>query len=119
MSLWDALEVTQDENGMPLISLDGITDLEGNKFNKTRFTNKVKNVNQGLFGVYNSEDANAANRVALGRLLQQYRKWIKPQMNKRFMKLQQNVALGQEVEGYYRTLLRVYKELKKGEITLG
>jgi hypothetical protein len=38
--------------------------------------------------VYNEEDSNAASRVIMGRLLQQYRKWIKPQFNKRFQKAQ-------------------------------
>lgn len=119
MSLWDALEVTNDKNGIAMIDTKGITDVDGNEFSVSRFKNKVAKVNQGLFGVYNSEDSNAANRVALGRLLQQYRKWIKPQMNKRFMGKQYSVALGEEEEGYYRTLLRLLNECRKGQITLG
>lgn len=119
MSLWDALEVSTDSKGMSMINTSNITDLDGNEFSISKFKNRVAKVNQGLFGVYNSEDSNAANRVALGRLLQQYRKWIKPQMNKRFMKQQYSVALGEAEEGYYRTLLRMINELRKGQVTIG
>lgn len=35
-------------------------------------------VSQSLFGTYNDEDANVANRVIVGRAIMQYRKWMKP-----------------------------------------
>jgi hypothetical protein len=85
MSLWEALEVTEDGNGVKMIDTSSIKNLDGTEFDINKFSLYVKDINQSLFGVYNTDDMNAANRVAIGRLLLQYRKWIKPQMNKRFM----------------------------------
>lgn len=119
MSLWDALQVSTDKNGIPYLDMDNITNTDGSAFNINEFQRMVANVNQGLFGVYNTEDSNAANRVALGRLLQQYRKWIKPQMNKRFMGKQYNIALQREQEGYYRTLIRLIYDGIRGKQQIG
>ena len=118
-SLWDALEVKFDSNAIPYLDYNDITNTNGSVFNVNEFQRTIANVNQGLFGVYNTEDSNAANRVALGRLLQQYRKWIKPQMNKRFMGKQYNIALQREQEGYYRTLLRLINEGIRGKQQIG
>lgn len=89
-SLWDALQVTED-NGIGKLSLpEGTTTSDGYPISigsdqMARFSRKMLHVNQSLFGIYNEEDANAANRVAVGRLIMQYRKWMKAQYNKRFM----------------------------------
>ena len=61
-------------------------NLDGTKFDVSKFGRRIAHINHTLFGVYNEEDANAANRVALGRLLMQYRKWMKPLFNRRFQK---------------------------------
>ena len=119
MSLWEALEVTEDGNGVKMIDTSSIKNLDGTEFDINKFSLYIKDINQSLFGVYNTDDMNAANRVAIGRLLLQYRKWIKPQMNKRFMAKQYNINLGKEQEGYYRTLVRVINECIRGKIQLG
>ena len=121
MSLWEALEIVDSQYGQGLKQMilpKDTTDLEGKKFNLSQWSRKVLDVNQKLFGIYNDDDANAANRVIMGRLLQQYRKWIKPQYNKRFQAAQQNLALGQVEEGYYRTLARLVKEVVRGQVQL-
>ena len=120
MSLWDALQIVDSGHGnlKKMILPEGTTDLDGNAFSITKWSRKVLDVNQKLFGVYNEDDSNAANRVIMGRLLQQYRKWIKPQFNKRFQAKQENLALGQEEEGYYRTVARMLNELVRGHVQL-
>lgn len=117
MSLWDALQVRGDKIKEMFLP-EGTTDSEGNIFSITKFSRKIAHVNQHLFGIYNDEDANAANRVAMGRLLMQYRKWMKPQYNKRFQEAQYNVTTGEFEEGYYRTILRIGNELIRGQVQL-
>ena len=121
ISLWEALRIddfTEGSNVKQLVLPEGTTDLDGNSFDIGKFGRKIANVNQHLFGIYNSEDSNAANRVAVGRLLMQYRKWMKPSYNKRFMGAQYNATLGIYEEGYYRTLFRFANELMRGKFQI-
>lgn len=122
VSLWDALQTRntfQGNNKIKEMYLpEGAVDEEGNIVDMQQFGREVLRVNQTLFGVYNEDDASAANRVALGRLLLQYKKWMKPQFNKRFQKKQYDVTLGKEIEGYYRTFLRVANEAIRGHFQL-
>lgn len=120
MSLWDALQV-EDVNGSSSIkqlNYRNITDLDGNPFDVAKFSRKVAHINQRSFGIYNDDDANAANRVAVGRLLQQYRKWWKIQMNTRFQAGQKNLATDTWEEGYYRTVGRMLNQWIRGGVQL-
>lgn len=122
MNLWDALEVVDAEEGQGLKELKlpiGTLGKDGEEFDISAFSRKVLKVNQGLFGIYNEEDQSAANRVIAGRIVLQYRKWMKAQFNKRFQKSQMSLALGREEEGYYRTVVRVINDLRKGQVHLG
>lgn len=119
MSLWDALEIVDNIGYKKMILPKGTTSINGKEFSITKWARQVLHVNQSLFGIYNEDDSNAANRVIMGRLLQQYRKWIKPQYNKRFQAAQQSLTMdGKIEEGYYRTLLRICEEIAKGQITI-
>lgn len=120
MSLWDALQV-EGVNGSSTIkqlNYKDITDLEGNPFDVAKFSRKVAHINQTCFGIYNDDDANAANRVAMGRLLQQYRKWMKIQYNRRFQVAQGNLATDSWEEGYYRTVGRMLNQWIRGGVQL-
>jgi len=120
MSLWDALKVRDVKGSKDLKELNyyDITDLEGNKFNINDFQRRVAKVNQYCFGIYNEEDMNMASRVSLGRLAQQYRKWMTIQYSRRFRGGHTNITTGTYDEGYYRTLGRYLMELKEGEFRL-
>ena len=121
MSLWDALEVRDrfEDSDIKELNYRDIKDLDGNPFDVAAFGREVADVNQTCFGIYNKEDANAANRVAMGRCLQQYRKWMKVQFNRRFEKQQYNVATKRYEEGYYVTIGRIINELRRGEVQIG
>lgn len=118
-SLWDALQVEnkfEDNDQIKILRLpEGTTNEDGSNLDIIKIKEIIHKVNQHLFGVYNEADANAANRISLGRLLLQYRKWMKPSFNKRFQARQYSVILGKEEEGYYRTLLRFLNELRRGK----
>lgn len=120
MSLWEALQV-EGVNGSSTIkqlNYKDITDLEGNPFDVAKFSRKVAHINQTCFGIYNDDDANAANRVSMGRLLQQYRKWMKIQYNRRFQAAQGNLATDSWEEGYYRTVGRMLNQWIRGGVQL-
>jgi hypothetical protein len=121
MSLWDALQVRnvyQGNEEIKELNYKDITELDGQELDVHKFSRQVAHINHRLFGIYNEEDANAANRLAMGRLLLQYRKWIKPQMNARFQALQYSNVMDEWEEGYYRTMLRLGNDLFKGKIQL-
>lgn len=120
MSLWDALQVEGVDGSSTIKQLNyrDITDLEGNPFDVAKFSRKVAHINQTCFGIYNDDDANAANRVAMGRLLQQYRKWMKIQYNRRFQAAQGNLATESWEEGYYRTVGRMLNQWVRGGVQL-
>lgn len=120
MSLWDALQVEGVDGSSTIKQLNykDITDLEGNPFDVAKFSRKVAHINQTCFGIYNDDDANAANRVAMGRLLQQYRKWMKIQYSRRFQAAQGNLATDSWEEGYYRTVGRMLNQWIRGGVQL-
>lgn len=116
MSLWEALQV-QNVSGSETVkelNYKDIKNLDGTTFDVSKFSRKVAHVNQVCFGIYNDEDANAASRVAAGRLLQQYRKWMTIQYSRRFREGHKNLATDTWEEGYYRTFGRYLNELKRG-----
>ena len=116
MNLWEALQTRSVDGNDKIKELNykDITDLDGNPFNFKKFGRRIADVNHDLFGIYNDDDSNAANRVALGRLAQQYRKWMKAQYNRRFQANQYSVTLDDWKEGYYVTLGRVSMQLIRG-----
>lgn len=120
MSLWDALQVegVGGSSTIKQLNYKDITDLKGNPFDVAKFSRKVAHINQISFGIYNDDDANAANRVAMGRLLQQYRKWMKIQFNRRWQAGQQNLATDSWEEGYYRTFGRMMNQWIRGGVQL-
>lgn len=121
MSVWDAIQIKDSGlgDGIKEMYIEDAYNLDGTKFDPHKFGRQIAHINHGLFGIYNQEDANAANRVALGRLLLHFRKWMKPLYNKRFQGKTYNLEMNATEEGYYRTLGRILLELKRGKVQLG
>jgi hypothetical protein len=115
-SLWDALE-SKETDGKYEIAFKGVAkDAAGNILGTkylTDFGLRVAAVNQNLFGIYNQEDMNAAQRTNLGRLLLAFRKWMVPLFRYRFKGKQYNVTLQTNEEGIYVSLVTFFKELSK------
>lgn len=104
MSVWDALEIATDEHGYKYMKMkDGTTNKDGSVFKPGEFARKIAHINHTIAGIYNDDDQNAANRVMIGRLAQQMRKWIIPQFMRRFQSRRTILDIGKEEEGYYRT----------------
>lgn len=114
MSLWDALEIATDENGYKYMKVkNGTKNLDSSDFSVGMFAREIAHINHTIAGIYNDDDQNAANRVAIGRLALQMRKWIIPQMMRRFQSKRMIMDIGREEEGYYRTAGRLAKDLWK------
>lgn len=117
MSVWDAREIVTDKNGYKTMRIKpGAIELndkgeEVGLFNAGEFSRRIAHINHTLVGIYNDDDQNAANRVIIGRMAQQMRKWIIPQMMRRFQSKRTNLDIGREEEGYYITLARLAKDI--------
>ena len=121
MSLWEALKVEnvfKDRNDVKQLNIKDIKNLDGTDFDVNDFSEKMKHINQYMFGIYNEEDKAAIHSYAVGRIFMLYRNWLKPSLNKRFMGRQYNSIMDEEEEGYYRTLARFLNELRRGEFQL-
>ncbi len=118
-SLWEALQIRDNPDKIKEMYLPTYTtDMNGEIIDIKKISRKIAHVNQGLFGIYNEEDSNAANRVIVGRMLMQYRKWMKVQFNKRFQPSQYNITMNEWEEGYYRTFMRMLGQLHKSQYQL-
>ena len=116
MSLLEALQTRNVTGGHGIKEMylpEGTTLVDGSAVDVHAIGRKIAKINHGLFGIYNTEDSNAAHRTAVGRLALQFRKWMKPLLNKRFQKRQYNASLQAEEEGWYVTCVRFLKELHK------
>ena len=142
ISLLDALEVRYiDEHnhdlGARLALKEGVTNLDGSEieFNKLvkQKENQIKKVNQDIHGIYNKDDANAFQQIALGRMVMMYRRYLVPSLMRRFGSAQYRYLLegtpaqyrdglfGEKheylhdgwTEGYYRSLFTFTSELIK------
>ena len=88
--------------------------LKENEVSEIEFINyisrKSASINQYLHGIYNEEDKAKMYSKGFGRLVGQYRKWIKPSINRRFAATAFNYDLDEMTEGSYRTLARFIGE---------
>lgn len=84
--------------------------LKDNEVSEMDFVNyisrKSAEINNHLHGIYNEEDKALLYQKSWGRLIGQYRKWIKPSINRRFAATSYNYNLDDMQEGFYRTAAR-------------
>ena len=130
VSLWDAMEVVPiDKNnkklGAKLQLKEGYTKEDGSAFTRDdiiAFSRKSAAINQRMHGIYNKADRSAVQRLAIGRMVFMFRKWIKPNLNRRFKSATYNYDLQAWTEGYYvttgRFLLQLAQELRKSQFDI-
>lgn len=119
-TLWEALTVQnafKGEDRIKKLTINAVDAETGQPIDREyirKFSEKINEINHRLFGVYNTDDMVAAQRVALGRCVLQYRQWIVPLFARRFQDRRYVEALGEYEEGYYRTVLSLLAGLKGG-----
>lgn len=126
-NLWDVLEVVPLDKDKPELGAElkvkkGATKTDGTEFNTDdiiAFSNKIRAIENRLYGIYNSEDKNALQQVSLGRLALLYRNWMRPLWLARFGKGKYDFDLGDYTEGHFitmgRFLSQTIKNLKESE----
>ena len=123
MNLWQALTVSnqfEDNDKIKKVGLpEGTTLLNGNEVNLKKIGREIAQINQDLLGIYNQDDANSANQVALGKIVQQYRNWMKPILNVRFQPRRANVLMDKETEGFYVTAFKLGRDLVRAKFQIG
>lgn len=130
ISLWNALEVVPIDGknksmGAKLQLKKGVTKENGSQFTKDdilAFSNRVRGIENNLYGIYNSEDRIAAKQLAVGRMAMMYRDWMRPLWLNRFGRGKYNFDLQDYTEGYYQTgyrfLKQMYKDIKQSEFDI-
>lgn len=129
-NLWEVLEVVPIDKNNPKLGATlevkkGATKVKGSEFGRKDIillSNKIRAVENMLYGIYNSEDKNALQQIALGRLVLLYRNWMRPLWLARFGRGKYNFDLGDYVEGYYQTMWRFltqsYKDIRQSEFDI-
>lgn len=122
-NLWEALTTKnsfKDSNDIKEVALpEGTTLVDGGEVNLGKIGREIAQINHRLLGIYNQDDANAANQVALGRAVMQYRKWMKPILNARFQPKRENVLMDNDTEGFYITAFKLGRDLIRAKFQLG
>lgn len=89
------------------------------------FRIKTTKINQLLHGVYNEEDKNMLQQTAIGNMAIMYRKWMRPNIERRFGRSRYDISLEEFItgqpnqngseyhEGYYRTAGNLFKNVVK------
>lgn len=131
VSLWEAMEVVPIDPNNPegasrLQIKNGYTKEDGTEFTKEdliKFSRKSAGINQKMHGIYNKLDQSAVQRLALGRMVLLFRKWVKPSLNRRFDKASYNYDLESWTEGYYNTtgkfVWQLLKDVKELQFNIG
>lgn len=129
-NLWEVLEVeyldpSNPNLGARLVIKKGATKTDGKEFTSEdiiKFSNKVRGVENTLYGIYNSEDKNALQQRAAGRIIYLFRNWMRPLYLNRFGKANYSFDTGEFGEGYFRTgakfLFNTLNNLRKLEFYL-
>lgn len=128
LNLWEALDKvpvnsSDTSQGYRLVLKEGLKDAEGKDFTQQdliKFRHKITRLNHKIVGMMNTQDLNMAKKTVIGKLAFLYRSWMVPSYNRRFQKSTYDVLMGEESEGYYRTLFRILKnignELRAGSV---
>jgi hypothetical protein len=91
--------------------VDGKLVVEDNNMTKETFRQKVITVNSKNIGGVNPDDLASAKRYIAGRMIMQHRSWLPAMAIERFGQKQFDYVLERDVEGRYRTAVRLYKAL--------
>ena len=91
--------------------VNGKLEVQADAFTKEQFRQKAIRVNAMNLGGVNPDDLASAKRTIVGRMLMQHRNWLPALYYNRFGKKQFDYVLERDIEGRYRTAVRLYKAL--------
>lgn len=103
----------RDENGKivsEVVPLDNKGDIDRYLMKKKRI---IRKVNDSLNGAFSENDKGAAHRMAVLRLIMQFRQWMPAHYMRRFARGHYDADLEQWREGYYNTYAKFLGQLSK------
>lgn len=107
-----ALEVTYadpaNKAGARMQLKDGYTKEDGTAFTQQdiyKLTKKIAGINQKLQGIYNTNDKSMIQQYAAGVLVMMFRKWMVPNLRRRYGGANYNFMTETWTEGFYTTLI--------------
>lgn len=108
INLYDAYELVDKKEGNSELRLkQGVTTTEGDAITDEWLDgvrNKIKYVNQSTHGAMNKEDKGLIHQHWWGRGVMNFRQWMVEHYSRRFRKRHFDAALGQDREGYWRSM---------------
>lgn len=121
-TLYDALEVTKEENGNSKLELKpNVVTLADNRPVDDAFLQEVKGkiqyVNKTTHGAMNEESKGLIHQYMMGRLAMQFRQWMVGHYSRRFRARHFDSDLGTYVEGYWVSTYKWLKESLIGDKT--
>lgn len=108
ISLYDALEVIEQDGIYDIGFKKGVTTLDDKEVNSDylfKIKQIIQNCNSRLQGSYNTIDKGDIHKTTIGRMLAQFRQWMPALVMNRIAAKKINIRTGKEEEGYYRTLI--------------
>lgn len=117
--LYDAFETTKKQDGVAELRLrQGVTRLDGRAVTQEYIDGvrkKVRYVNQTCHGAMNTEDKGLIYQKWYGRLAMNFRQWMVEHYSRRFRGLHYDALLGENREGYYVSLYKLFENDKSEE----
>jgi hypothetical protein len=77
------------------------------------FSQRIIGVNQKIHGRYTADDASRLQQFALGRMFQQFKRWVSSAVEERFTKKHYDYRLRTDIEGRYVTMYRLISKINK------
>ena len=108
ISLYDAFEVGNKQDGnSELVLKQGVITLDGHQITKEwldKIRGRIRYCNQTCHGSMNDDDKGVIHQKLWGRAILNFRQWMIEHYSRRFRKRHFDAALGEDREGYWRSL---------------
>lgn len=108
ISLYDAFEVGNKQDGnSELVLKQGVTTLDGQQITQEwldKIKGRIRYCNQTCHGSMNDDDKGVIHQKLWGRAVMNFRQWMVEHYSRRFRKRHFDASLGEDREGYWRSL---------------
>lgn len=111
-NIWDNIDFI-DNKIVYKPELFNLVNSEKTKDEIFLFSQRIIGVNQKIHGRYTTDDANRLQQFALGRMFQQFKRWVSAGVEERFTKKHYDYRLRTDIEGRYVTMYRLISKVNK------
>lgn len=111
-TIWDNIDFKDNK----LVYSSRLNNLLNNDKTKDQLyllSQRIIGTNQKIHGRYTADDANRLQQFALGRMFQQFKRWVSAGVEERFTKKHYDYRLRTDIEGRYVSIYRILSKLNK------